>query len=86
MRICVSSPGYTHDVTLPQMTHAVVVRSALAHAHIKRVDAARTRRIPGVLFVATGEDIRADGLGDLPCVTPLANRTARHGTIRRGRR
>ena len=86
MRICVSSPGYTHDVTLPQMTHAVVVRSALAHAHIKRVDAAAARRIPGVLFVATGEDIRADGLGDLPCVTPLANRTARHGTIRRGRR
>ena len=86
LRLITGRGRYTDDVTLPRMTHAVVVRSALAHAHIKRVDAAGARRIPGVLFVATGEDIRADGLGDLPCVTPLANRTARHGTIRRGRR
>src|SRR6516164_2126366 len=84
LRLITGRGRYTDDVTLPRMTHAVVVRSALAHAHIKRVDAARTRRIPGVLFVATGEDIRADGLGDLPCVTPLANRdgTPRHDTPR----
>jgi hypothetical protein len=39
----------------------------LAHAHIKRIDTAAARRMPGVLFVATGEDVRADGLGDVPC-------------------
>src|SRR5215469_16254695 len=84
LRLITGRGRYTDDVTLPRMTHAVVARSSLAHAHIKRVDAAGARRIPGVLFVATGEDIRADGLGDLPCVTPLANRdgTPRHDTPR----
>ena len=40
--------------------------------------------MPGVLLVATGEDIRADGLGDVPCVIPLTNRdgTQRHDTPR----
>src|SRR5262252_4336553 len=82
LRLITGRGRYTDDVTLPRMTHAVVARSSLAHAHIKRVDAAGARRIPGVLFVATGEDIRADGLGDLPCVTPLATCD---GTLRRGR-
>jgi carbon-monoxide dehydrogenase large subunit len=41
-------------------------------------------RPPRVLLVATGDDIRADGLGDIPCVTPLVNRdgTPRHDTPR----
>jgi carbon-monoxide dehydrogenase large subunit len=40
--------------------------------------------MPGVLFVATGEDVRADGLGDVPCVTPLVSRdgTPQHDTPR----
>src|SRR5258708_34380726 len=56
------------------MTHAFVLRSSVAHAHIKRIDATAARRMPGVLFVATGEDVRADGLGDGPCMGPLVNR------------
>jgi len=50
------------------MTHAFVLRSPVAHAHIKRIDAAAARRMPGVLFGATAEDVRADGLGDVPCM------------------
>ena len=53
MRICVLSPGrgrYTDDVILPRMTHAFVLRSSVAHAHIKRIDAAaaprRLHRLP----------------------------------------
>src|SRR6516225_11546960 len=87
MRTCVSFVGrgrYTDDIGLARMAHAAVLRSTLAHAQIKRVDAAAARDMPGVLLVATGEDIRADGLGDIPCVTPLANRdgTPRHDTPR----
>jgi carbon-monoxide dehydrogenase large subunit len=84
LRLITGRGRYTDDVTLPRMTHAVVLRSALAHGHIKRIDAAGARRMPGVLFAATGDDIRADGLGDLPCVTPLVNRdgTPRHDTPR----
>ncbi len=35
-------------------------------------------------FVATGENVRADGLGDVPCMVPLVNRdgTPRHDTPR----
>jgi carbon-monoxide dehydrogenase large subunit len=37
-----------------------------------------------LLFAATGEDVRADGLGDVPCMVPLVNRdgTPRHDTPR----
>jgi CO/xanthine dehydrogenase Mo-binding subunit len=33
-------------VILPRMTHAFVLRSPVAHAHIKRVDATAARRCP----------------------------------------
>jgi CO/xanthine dehydrogenase Mo-binding subunit len=42
----------------------------VAHARIKRIDAAAARRMPGVLFVATGED------EPLPAVTENAQRQA----------
>ena len=84
LRLVTGRGRYTDDISLPRMAHAVVLRSTLAHAQIKRVDAAAARRMPGVSLVATGEDIRADGLGDIPCVTPLTNRdgTPRHDTPR----
>src|SRR5271157_200885 len=84
LRLITGRGRYTDDVTLPNMTQAFVLRSPVAHAHIKRIDAAAARRMPGVLFVATGADVRADGLGDIPCATPLTNcdGTPRHDTPR----
>src|SRR6185437_9802846 len=75
---------YTDDIVLPRMARAFVLRAPMAHARIKRIDAATARGMPGVLFVGTGADVRADGLGDIPCVTPLNNRdgTPRHDTPR----
>ena len=74
LRFITGRGRYTDDVIIPRMTHAFVLRSPVAHAHIKRIDTAAARRMPGVLFVATGEDVRADGLGDVPCMVPLVNR------------
>jgi aerobic carbon-monoxide dehydrogenase large subunit len=84
LRLISGRGRYTDDITLPRMTHAVVLRSNLAHGQIKRVDAAAARGMPGIVLVATGDDLRADGLGDIPCVTPLVNRdgTPRHDTPR----
>src|SRR5207237_4379763 len=84
LRLITGQGRYTDDIVLPRMTHAFVLRSPLAHARVKRIDAAAARSMPGVLFVATGEDVRADGLGDVPCVIPLVNRdgTPRHDTPR----
>jgi carbon-monoxide dehydrogenase large subunit len=75
---------YTDDIELPEMAHAYVLRSPVAHANIKRIDAAAARALPGVLLILTGDDVAADGLGDLPCVVPLQNRdgSARHDTPR----
>jgi aerobic carbon-monoxide dehydrogenase large subunit len=84
LRLITGQGRYTDDVGLPRMTQAFVLRSPAAHARIKRIDAAAARRMPGVLFVATGEDIRAAGLGDIDCTTPLMSRdgTPRHDTPR----
>src|ERR1700674_2315294 len=75
---------YTDDIVLPGMVHAYVLRSPAAHAKIARMDAAQARRMAGALLLLTGEDAAADGLADVPCVSPLANRdgTPRHDTPR----
>ncbi len=75
---------YTDDITLPDMAHAFVLRSAVAHANLKRVDADAARKMPGVVLILTGADVAADGLGDIPCVHPLVNRdgSPRHDTPR----
>ena len=80
LRLVTGRGRYTDDVTLPQMAQAFVLRSPAAHALIKRIDTSAARDMPGVLFVATGEDVRADGIGDIPCAVPLNNRD---GTPRR---
>jgi carbon-monoxide dehydrogenase large subunit len=65
---------YTDDIKIGNMAHAVVVRAQVAHANIRRIDTAAARAMAGVLLVLTGEDVRADGLGDIPCHAPLNNR------------
>jgi carbon-monoxide dehydrogenase large subunit len=65
---------YTDDVSLPGQSWGVVVRSPYAHATIRTIDKAPALAVPGVLGVFTGEDFRAAGLGDVPCVIPLKSR------------
>ena len=57
---------------------------AVAHANIRSIDTAAARKMPGVLLVLTGDDVKADGLGDVPCHAPLNNRdgSPRHDTPR----
>ena len=66
------------------MAQAVVLRRAVAHANIRRIDAAAARSMPGVLLVLTGDDVKAEELGDVPCHAPLNNRdgSPRHDTPR----
>ena len=84
LRLITGRGRYTDDISLPRMAHAFVLRAPVAHALIKRIDASAARGLPGVLFVATGDDVRADGLGNVPCLVPLTNRdgTPRHDTPR----
>ena len=65
---------YTDDIKLDNMAQAVVVRAQAAHANIRRIDTAAARAMPGVLLVLTGDDVKAEGLGDVPCHAPLNNK------------
>ena len=58
---------YVDDINLPGQSYAVFVRSPHAHARIRRIDKAPALAVDGVLAVFTGEDAKADGIGDLIC-------------------
>src|SRR3954469_3374693 len=55
---------FAGDVVLPGMTHAVLVRSTVAHARIVGIDASAARAMPGVVAVLTGEEA-------IPLVEPV---------------
>jgi xanthine dehydrogenase molybdenum-binding subunit len=48
---------FLHDLPLPRLAHGKILRTRLPHARIVRIDAARARRLPGVLCVITGDDV-----------------------------
>ena len=58
---------YTDDINQHGQAYAYFVRSPHAHARIKGIDKASAEGMPGVLAVLTGEDAKADGLGNLIC-------------------
>ncbi len=53
--------NYVDDVKLPGMLYMDIVRSPYAHAKIKKIDASAALKIPGVLAVITGEDLKKAG-------------------------
>ena len=65
---------YTDDIALPGQAIGYVLRSPHAHAKVKAIDTALAKAMPGVLAVITGADLKAAGLGELPCEVPMKNR------------
>ncbi|MGA3002420.1 MAG: xanthine dehydrogenase family protein molybdopterin-binding subunit [Acetobacteraceae bacterium] len=65
-RFLIGKGAYLDDLVVPDVAHAVFVRSSHAHAGIGLVDVAQARAAPGVLAVLTAADVAADGLNDLP--------------------
>jgi aerobic carbon-monoxide dehydrogenase large subunit len=59
--------NYVADIKRPDMVAGVFVRSPHAHAVIESIDAGGALAMPGVLTVVTGEDLKAAGVGGLPC-------------------
>jgi len=54
---------YAVDVTLPGMLWGKVLRSPIPSGRIKRIDASRALRLPGVKTVITGEDLTGLKIG-----------------------
>ncbi len=48
---------YVHDIELPGMLHAAILRSTRVHALIRRIDTSRARALPGVHAVVTAADV-----------------------------
>ncbi len=63
---------YTDDVKLDREVYAVIVRSRVAHGTIKSIDTAAASKMPGVLGVYTGADLK--DYGTLKCIVPFKNR------------
>ncbi|MDX1605267.1 MAG: xanthine dehydrogenase family protein molybdopterin-binding subunit, partial [Candidatus Competibacterales bacterium] len=43
------------------------------HARLVAIDRTAAEAAPGVLLVATAEDLAAEGIGDIPCLIPVRN-------------
>ena len=55
-RLLTGRGNFADDVHLPDLAHAVIVRSPHAHAHIASVGKTAALASPGVLAVLTGSD------------------------------
>jgi aerobic carbon-monoxide dehydrogenase large subunit len=57
-RILTGRGNYVDDVVLPGMLHAAFLRSRVPHGVIRGLDVSEARRLPGVVAVYTGEDMK----------------------------
>ncbi|HKB25557.1 MAG TPA: xanthine dehydrogenase family protein molybdopterin-binding subunit [Methylomirabilota bacterium] len=65
-RLLTGQGCYSDDFKLAGQAYASFVRSPHAHARIRRIDAARAVKVPGVIAVLTGDDAAAAGLRPIP--------------------
>ncbi|HEY5301489.1 MAG TPA: xanthine dehydrogenase family protein molybdopterin-binding subunit, partial [Acetobacteraceae bacterium] len=73
-RLLLGHGRYTDDIQLPGMLHGYVLRSPHAAARVVRLDVKAASALPGVRGVYTAADLKADGVGTLPCAVALDNR------------
>ena len=70
---------FMDDPYLPNLAHAVFVRSPHAHARIVSINAEDARKAKKVLAVLTAADMAAAGLESLPRSPPMAGRGGKEG-------
>ncbi|EAU41931.1 putative carbon monoxide dehydrogenase large subunit transmembrane protein [Fulvimarina pelagi HTCC2506] len=58
---------YTDDMSVPGMKYAAFVRSPHAHAKITSIDASAAREMPGFIEFLDGQQLKADGIGNIIC-------------------
>jgi carbon-monoxide dehydrogenase large subunit len=61
--------NYVDDIVLPGMLHMEILRSPVAHARIKSIDASKAWDLPGVRLVLTGEMLAARNLAWMPTLS-----------------
>lgn len=63
---------FVDDIATAGALHGFVLRSPHAHARILAIDTAEAAAMPGVHAVLTAADLRAEGIGPLPCMAKVA--------------
>src|SRR5438046_1308704 len=77
--------SYVDDLTLPNMRHAVILRSPYAHAKINSINTVAAKAAPGVVGVFTGADVN-DKCGVVPCASEIPDLKAPKHTVLAGAR
>jgi xanthine dehydrogenase molybdopterin-binding subunit B len=87
-RFLTGTGKYVDDLVRPDLLHAVVLRSSVAHGHIKKIDASAARARPGVHAVITAAEIGADipvipiRLANMPGFQPYVQPVIAHQKVR----
>jgi carbon-monoxide dehydrogenase large subunit len=72
-RLLQGKGAYTDDFSRPGMASGIVLRSPHAAAKIRGIDTKAAKALPGVLAIYTYADLKADKIGDVPCLVELDN-------------
>jgi len=56
-RLLTGRGKYIDDIVLPNMLHAAILRSPYPHAIIKNIDVSEARKLSGVVYILTGEEL-----------------------------
>lgn len=77
VRFVTGSGRYVDDIRFAGELHARFVRSPYAHARLRGIDPEAALGCPGVVAVFTGVDLRAAGVGSIPCGWLVRDREGR---------
>jgi carbon-monoxide dehydrogenase large subunit len=66
LRLVTGTGKYAADWSYPGMLHAWMIRSVLAHGHLRCVDLSAVKAAPGVHAVLCARDVEEAGFGPLP--------------------
>ncbi|MEO0637671.1 MAG: xanthine dehydrogenase family protein molybdopterin-binding subunit, partial [Pseudomonadota bacterium] len=66
-RFITGAGRYTDDIVLADQAYAAFVRSPHAYAKVNAIDASAAKAMPGVIDVLTGDQLVADGIGNIIC-------------------
>ena len=75
-RLTTGAGSYVDDIELANQSFAIFVRSPHAHARILNIETDAARALPGVLGVYTATDLKAAGIGNIPCLAAVKNHDA----------
>ena len=79
VRLLTGQSSYCDDISAPGQLYGALVRSPHAHAEILSIDSKDAKAAPGMLAVYTAAELSADGIGDIPLMTPIPGRDGKVG-------